>query len=55
MCRAYDISPNLDTRMAVLGLTGAVLGAIVGAGAKSASWVAVPLHSGVTVGVSLSF
>jgi hypothetical protein len=55
MCRAYDISPNLDTRMAVLGLTGAVLGAIVGAGAKSASWVAVPLHSGVAVGVSLSF
>ena len=55
MCRAYDNSPNLDTRMAVLGLTGAVLGAIVGAGAKSASWVAVPLHSGVAVGVSLSF
>jgi hypothetical protein len=55
MCLAYDISPNLDTRMAVLGLTGALLGGIVGAGAKSATWVAVPLHSGVAVGISLSF
>jgi hypothetical protein len=55
MCVAYDISPNLDTRMAVLGLTGAVLGAIVGAGAKSATWVAVPLRSGAAVGIRLSF
>lgn len=55
MCLAYDISPSADTRMAVLGLTGAVLGAIVGSGTKSTSWIAVPLHGGAAVGVSISF
>jgi hypothetical protein len=56
MCIAYEISPNLDTRMAVLGLAGAALGAIVGARAKSSTWVTVPLQrGGVAFGVRLSF
>ena len=55
MCLAYEISPNADTRMAILGLAGAALGAIVGAGTKTSSWIAVPLPGKLGVGISLSF
>jgi len=55
LCMAYDVSPNVDTRMAVLGLAGAVLGAIVGAGTKTSSWIAVPLQGRLALGVRLSF
>lgn len=64
LCLAYEISPEVDTRMTVLGITGAVLGAIAGAGARSSTWVAVPLErltvgstpeGGLAFGVRLSF
>ena len=55
LCMAYDVSPNVDTRMTVLGLAGAVLGAIVGAGTKTSSWIAVPLQGRLALGVRLSF
>ena len=40
-CLAYDVSPHVDTRIAVLSLTGAVLGAIVGSGARRVTWTTV--------------
>jgi len=55
LCMAYEVSPNADTRMTVLGLAGAVLGAIVGAGTKTSSWIAVPMEGKLAVGVRLSF
>ena len=55
LCMAYEVSPNVDTRMAVLGVAGAVLGAIVGAGTKTGSWIAVPLRGELALGVRLSF
>ena len=55
LCMAYEVSPNADTRMAVLGLAGAVLGAIVGAETKTSSWIAVPLQAQLALGVRLSF
>ena len=42
-CLAYDVSPHVDTRMAVLGLTGAVLGAVAGSGTKRVRWTTVHL------------
>ena len=55
LCRAYDVSPNVDTRMAVLGLAGALVGTIIGAGTKTSSWVVVPLQNKLALGVSVSF
>lgn len=55
LCMAYEVSPNVDTRMAVLGVAGAVLGAIVGAGTRTGSWIAVPLRGELALGVRLSF
>jgi hypothetical protein len=43
-CLAHKVSPNLDTRIAVLGVTGLLLGAIVGSEHKTATWVTVPLQ-----------
>jgi hypothetical protein len=55
-CLAYDVSPHLDTRIAVLGGLGALLGAILGAETKAKSWIAVPLQQGgVALGVQISF
>ena len=48
-CLAYEVSPNLDTRVAVLGLTGAVAGLIIGSGAKRVTWTTVHLKQ-LTVG-----
>ena len=55
LCMAYEVSPNADTRMAVLGLAGAVLGTIIGAGTRTSSWVVVPMQHEVAVGIRLSF
>jgi hypothetical protein len=64
LCVAYEISEETDTRMVVLGIAGAALGAIAGSSAETTGWVKVPLHSvtfggtpdgGVAVGVRLSF
>jgi hypothetical protein len=43
-CLAYDVSPHVGTRIAVLSLTGAVLGAVVGSETKRATWTTVHLR-----------
>ena len=63
-CVAYEVSPSLDKRLAILSVAGAVLGAIVGAGTKTETWTTVPLthvrlgatqDGGLALGVRLSF
>ncbi len=63
-CLAYKVSPNLDTRIAVLGLVGALAGAIVGSETKTLTWSRVPLErldvgpapgGGLAFGVRISF
>ena len=63
-CLAYQVSPHLDTRIAVLGAVGALLGTIVGSATKTATWVAVPFKrvevgptpdGGLALGVRISF
>jgi hypothetical protein len=63
-CLAYEVSPRLDKRLAILSVAGAVLGAIVGAGSKTETWATVPLthvrldatqNGGLALGVRLSF
>jgi hypothetical protein len=63
-CLAHKVSPNLDTRMAVLGVTGLLLGTIIGSETKTAAWVTVPLHQlnigatpegGLALGFRISF
>ena len=55
LCMAYDVSPSVDTRMAVLGVAGAVLGVIIGASTTTSSWVVVPMQHDLAFGVRLSF
>ncbi|HET8712513.1 MAG TPA: hypothetical protein VFM23_02390 [Gemmatimonadales bacterium] len=43
-CIAYEVSPNLDTRLGVLGGVGALLGIIVGSETKTERWTSVPLQ-----------
>ena len=63
-CIAYQVSPNLDTRIAVLGGVGALLGTIAGALTKVDTWVAVPFKrvqigptpdGGLALGMRISF
>lgn len=63
-CLAHEVSPNLDTRIAVLGVTGLLLGAIVGSETKTATWANVPLQQlkigatpdgGLALGFRISF
>ncbi len=63
-CAAYAVSPNVGTRVEVLGLLGAFVGGIVGSTAKKATWAPVQLDGlqvgrapdgGLAVGVRLSF
>lgn len=63
-CVAYKVSPNLGTRVEVLGLIGAFVGGIVGATTKKVTWAPVPLErlqvgrapdGGLAVGVRISF
>ena len=63
-CLAYKVSPNLDTRIAVLGLVGALAGAIAGSETKTHTWSRVPLErlhvspaqgDGLAFGVRISF
>jgi hypothetical protein len=63
-CLAYKASPHLDTRIAVFGVTGALLGAIAGSGEKTVTWTEVPLKrlsiggtpdGGLALGVRISF
>lgn len=63
-CIAYQVSPHVDTRIAVLSGIGALLGAIAGSLTKTATWTTVPLQrlkvgplpdGGVALGVRLSF
>jgi hypothetical protein len=63
-CIAYEVSPNLDTRLGVLSGVGALLGIIVGSETRSARWVPVPLRrlsigatqdGGLAFGVRIAF
>jgi hypothetical protein len=63
-CLAYEVSPNLDTRVAVLSVAGTLLGTIIGSETKRATWATVPLQGlrvgptqdgGLALGVRISF
>lgn len=63
-CIAYKVSPHLDTRLAVLGIAGALLGTIVGSAEKTATWAPVHLErlsvgpapdGGLALGVRITF
>lgn len=63
-CLAYEMSPNLGTRVAVLSAAGVVLGAIMGSATKTSTWATVPLQGlqvgpapdgGLALGVRISF
>ena len=59
-CLAYKVSPRFETRFAVLGSIGALLGIIVGSEEKKVSWAPVPLvgpapGGGLALGLRLSF
>lgn len=63
-CIAYQVSPDLDARIAVLSGVGAVLGTIAGALTKVDTWVAVPFKrveigptrdGGLALGMRISF
>jgi hypothetical protein len=50
------VSPHADTRVAVLGGVGALLGTIVGSETKTVSWARVPLRGGgLALGLRISF
>ena len=50
-CLAYKVSPHVATRIAVLGVVGALLGSIVGSGTRTTTWVTLPLER-LNVGVT---
>ena len=63
-CVAYRVSPHLDTRLAVFGIAGVLLGAIAGSAEKTTTWAPVPLArlnvgpapgGGLAFGVRISF
>jgi hypothetical protein len=63
-CVAYEVSPHLDTRLAVLGLVGTLAGVIAGSAEKTYTWSHVPLErlqvghapgGGLTFGMRISF
>ena len=63
-CLAYEVSPDLGTRIAVLSVAGVVLGAIMGSTTKTSTWATVPLQGlqvgpapdgGLALGVRISF
>lgn len=63
-CISYQVSSDVGTRIAVLALTGAVLGAIAGSRTKVDTWLTVPLErlqvgptsdGGLAFGVRISF
>jgi len=43
-CLAYKVSPHLDTRIAVLGGVGALVGLIVGSETRKVTWTPVQLE-----------
>jgi hypothetical protein len=63
-CLSYLVSSHLDTRLAVFGISGVLLGTMIGSETKSAKWVPVRLESvsvgpapggGLALGVRISF
>ncbi len=63
-CLAYRVSPHLDTRLAVLGGVGALIGLIVGSETRTHTWSRVPLErlevgpapgGGLALGIRFSF
>lgn len=63
-CVAYKVSPHLDTRLAVFGIAGVLLGAIAGSAEKTATWAPVSLArlnvgpapgGGLALGVRITF
>ncbi len=63
-CLAYKVSPHLDTRLAVFGLAGALLGTIVGSETKTVTWAPVHLErlnvgpapgGGLALGLRITF
>lgn len=63
-CLSYKVSPHLDTRIAVLGGVGALVGLIVGSETRTHTWSRVPLErldvgpapgGGLSFGVRISF
>jgi hypothetical protein len=58
------VSPRLDTRLAVFGIAGVLLGTIIGSETKTTTWASVPLArlnvgpapgGGLALGVRISF
>ena len=63
-CLAYEVSPDVGTRVAVLSVLGAVLGGLAGSGVKADTWTPVRLErlnvgpapgGGLALGVRFSF
>ncbi|HKE89350.1 MAG TPA: hypothetical protein VKB45_03370 [Gemmatimonadales bacterium] len=63
-CLAYKVSPHVGTRIKVLSVAGALLGAIVGSTTKTMTWANVDLQrldvsatgdGGLALGVRISF
>jgi len=63
-CIAYKVSPHFETRLAVLGVVGTLLGVIAGSGEKTHRWAQVDLQrvhvapapsGGLALGFSISF
>ena len=63
-CLAYKVSPHLNTRLAVLGGVGLLVGTIIGSETKTATWTSVSLKrldvgatqdGGLALGLSISF
>ena len=63
-CLAYEVSPDVDTRIAVLGGVGALVGVIIGSETRKVTWAPVRLErlkvgpapdGGLAVGLRISF
>ena len=56
-CIAYEVSPRLETRVAIFGGVGALAGTIIGSETKTGKWINVGTarDGGIALGVRISF